>query len=240
MKVLALDTSTQMATVALFDNDILIAQTGIDNPKTHSQKLMPILKNLMDAIGWDMSLIDVIGVGVGAGSFTGVRIAISVAKALAQPFNIPIFPISSLRAMCYSFSMFDGDICPMFDARRMQVYSSVYRCNDGNVNAIIPERCILVEDLLDEIKNSTQVSFAHKMLFMGDGARKFQHEIMDALGDRAVFVPISLMMPMAASIGMAVLSANKEEYKSYHDIEANYLRRPEAEVNWESQYVKSK
>ncbi len=259
MKVLALDTSTQMATVALFDNNILVAQSSIDNPKTHSQKLMPMLQHVMSSIDWSMRDIDLIGVGVGPGSFTGVRIAISVAKALSQPFNIPIVPISSLEAMCYSFDFFDGLICPMFDARRTQVYAGIYRNDKGHVFPIIEEKCILIADLLSQIeknngdnllennnnendicvvgydKQSNKIS--RKILFLGDGARKYQDEIVAKLGEMAVFAPSNLLMPMAASVGLCAIYADEEDYHRYDDIRANYLRRTEAEVNWEKQHA---
>ncbi len=264
-----------MASVSLFDEDVMITQVCIDNFKTHSQKIMPIIQSAMDSIDWSMKDIDLIGVGVGPGSFTGIRIAMSVAKALSQPFDIPIVPVSSLKAMCYEYEYFEGVICPMFDARRTQVYTGVYANVDNLRNwtdksdagthfledsfsqnqfiELLDERCILIDDLLkifcdddgelgyvepdDVVKKLTITN--SKILFMGDGARNFKDQIIDRLGDRAVFAPISMMMPRASAVGIYAIKTSKEGYKSYNDIDANYLRRSEAEVNWEKHNGKS-
>ncbi len=292
MKVLALDTSTQTASVALFDDRVMIAETCINHHKTHSQKLMPILQNLMNSVEWKVKDVNLIAVAVGPGSFTGIRIGISVAKALAQPFNIPIFPVSSLEGMCYSFNNFDGFLCPMFDARRTQVYAGVYKYSDEKVKSIYDESCILIADLLEIIEkdrffeNNIEESFVlnskknfeensgliskenieqnininknidgnlenyftntlnkdsekifndelsnNKILFMGDAAVKFSSQIIESLGDRAVFAPCNLIMPKASAIAMAALYKDKSEYKRYDTIKANYLRLSEAEIN---------
>ena len=130
MRILALDTSSLVASAAILEDDKLLGEMTINHPKTHSQKLMPIIEALCTSLGLKIKDMDLIAVAGGPGSFTGVRIGLSAAKAFAQPFDIPVVMVSSLKGLAYNLPGFDGIICPILDARRGEVYAGLH--TDGS------------------------------------------------------------------------------------------------------------
>jgi tRNA threonylcarbamoyladenosine biosynthesis protein TsaB len=124
MKVLGIDTSSKAASVAIMEDDKLISEYTINNNKTHSQKLMPIIENMFKLNEMSADDIDLISVCVGPGSFTGLRIGVATSKAIAHVRNIPITIVNSLEALAFNMSMTNKTICPMIDAQKNQVYTA--------------------------------------------------------------------------------------------------------------------
>lgn len=231
MKMLAIDTSSLVATVAVMSGEKLLGEYTINSPMTHSQKLMPIIEELLSTLDLSMEDIDIIGVSRGPGSFTGIRIGISTAKGLAHPRNIPIMGVSSLEAMSYNLLYCSHIICPIMDARRNQVYTGIYKWVDHKLETILYEAPLSITELMDNLKKSEE-----KVIFLGDGVEKYKDEIIDALGDRVVFAPKYINMQRASSVAqLAFDKMFKEELKpkSYHDITPVYLRKSEAERQYQ-------
>ena len=153
MLVLGLDTSSSSASVAVGSEEKLLGEIRIDHTKTHSQKLMPIINQLLENLDMDIKDIDLISVSVGPGSFTGVRIGVSAAKGLAQPYDIPMVSISTLYSMGYNLIDISGYICPIFDARRNQVYTSVLKWIDGKLEIVFPEQVIVMDEFIKKLKS---------------------------------------------------------------------------------------
>lgn len=128
MKLIALDSSGLVASVALWENDSLIAEYTVNYKKTHSQTLLPMLDELKKMTELDLNTLDGIAVAAGPGSFTGLRIGSATAKGLGLALNIPIVPVPTVDALAYQFyGAAPGDyICPVMDARREQVYTGIY------------------------------------------------------------------------------------------------------------------
>ena len=132
MKILSIDSCSNVATAALVDDDVLIAQFSLNNKTTHSTKLLPQIEYMMKNAETQFSDIDLFAVTVGPGSFTGQRIGVSTAKALAHAVNKPMVGVSSLMAMAYNIKYTDFLICPIMDARREQVYTATFKWKNNN------------------------------------------------------------------------------------------------------------
>ena len=161
MKILAIEASGLVASVAVTEDDMLKAEFTVNNKLTHSQTLLPMLKEMLHISGESLDDIDAIAVSAGPGSFTGLRIGAATAKGLALAKDIPIIKISSLEALMYELASDSHDvICPIMDARRGQVYCAAWR--DGE--KLIPEKACAIEELLAELEN-----IGRDIVFSGDG-----------------------------------------------------------------------
>ena len=127
MKILALDSSGLVASVAVLEDDALLAEYTMNYKKTHSQTLLPMLDEMAKMIDLDLNTIDAIAVAGGPGSFTGLRIGSATAKGLGLALSIPIIPVPTVDALAYNLYGSDKLICPIMDARRNQVYTGIYR-----------------------------------------------------------------------------------------------------------------
>ena len=168
MKILAISTSSNTATVALLENDNCIQELNICNERTHSEKLMPLIDELLKTNNVTLSDIDLIAVDNGPGSFTGIRIGVSTVKAIAEAKNIPIVACSSLEGLAYNVP--DSNyICSILDARNNQVYAGIF---DENYN-------LVSEYFADDINNLLPIFAKYEnIVFVGDGS-KYINSSMD-------------------------------------------------------------
>ena len=134
MKILAIESSGVVASVAVLENDRILAEYTIDYKKTHSQTLLPMINEIKEMLGLELDSIDAIAVSKGPGSFTGLRIGSATAKGLAMALNKPIIEVPSCEAMCYNAYGFEGVICMIMDARREQAYAGIYSFLDHSAN----------------------------------------------------------------------------------------------------------
>lgn len=157
-KSLIIDAINNNISIAIIVDKKIIVDFKLENNKTHSEELMPMIDIALKFSDLKISDIDKIITTNGPGSFTGIRITLSCIKAISHINKIPIYATSSLRAANYSGRYFDGLVCPIIDARRNQVYAAVYH----NGKEIVEENCYLLNDLLEKIGNQ-------KTIFVGDG-----------------------------------------------------------------------
>lgn len=161
MKILAISTSSNTASVALLEDDKCIQELNICNERTHSEKLMPLIDELLKNNNITLSDIGLIACDNGPGSFTGIRIGVATVKALAEAKNIPVVSCSSLEGLAYNVSGFDY-ICSLIDARNNQVYSAIF---DKNYNLISEYFADDINNLLPTFKNY------ENMVYVGDGSK---------------------------------------------------------------------
>jgi len=152
MKVLGIDTSSNAASIAIMDDTKLIAEYTINTKKTHSQKLMPMIKEMFNECDMKIDDIDLIGVCVGPGSFTGLRIGMATAKAISHVKNIPIVGVNSLESLAYNMSLSKCNIYPIIDAQRNQVYTSKYKWENNKLISINGIGVISIYELIENIK----------------------------------------------------------------------------------------
>ena len=165
MKILALETSATAASVAVCEDEVLIAQSFQRTGLTHSATLMPMLEAMLKNAGLALDEMDLIAVASGPGSFTGLRIGVSAAKGLAWPLNKPCAGVSTLEAMAWQMSGMEGVVCAAMDARRQQVYNALFDMQDGKPIRLTSDRAISLEDLGAELANIKKTQ-----ILVGDGA----------------------------------------------------------------------
>lgn len=232
-RILAIESSSHVASVAIVEGDVLLGEFTLNHPKTHSQKLMPMLESLMSALDLKVADLDAIAVTVGPGSFTGVRIGLATAKALAQPFNLPLIPVSSLKAVAQGFQGFNGYICPIMDARKNEIYAGCYQWQSGILTEVYPERAIEPALFLEELKNLNA-----EIILSGDGLPKYAESFKAELGEKLTISHSAHSRQRAATVA-DLAKASLSEAVSYDAIAAEYLRKSEAETTYEAKHGKA-
>lgn len=232
MIILSLDTTAVTASVALLDGEKVIASSSVHNKLTHSEKILPMIDELLKNSGYTIDDVEVIGVSEGPGSFTGVRIGIATAKGLAYSKGLPIVPVSSLEALAENFrflSEFEGErilLSPSMDARRDELYNALFELDGKGIERITEDRPISCSELEEEIKDREQ-----KLLINGDGAEKlFEYLKGRQVKVTPILAPEILMRQNAVSVGkIAYRKYKNEEYLDASKIAPLYLRTSQAE-----------
>lgn len=228
MKILALDSSGLVATVAILENDILLAEYTVNYKKTHSQTLLPMLEKVKDMVDLDMQSLDAIAVAKGPGSFTGLRIGSATAKGLALALNKPIIEIPTLEGLAYNMYGSPNLICPIMDARREQVYTGLYSFdaeNNYELIEVMGQSAMSVQELIEKLNE-----IGTKVTFLGDGVPVFAETIAELLKVPYSFAPAHMNRQRAGSV--AALAAKyylAGKLVDAKDHEPEYLRLSQAE-----------
>lgn len=226
MIILGIDTTSSAASVALLDDDKLIGEYISNAKLTHLQKLMPMMDHLLSNCEISFQDIEMIGVSKGPGSFTGIRIGVSAAKALAQAGNIPVIGVPTLKALSYNIPLYSGIVCPILDARRHQVYGAAFQWGKGDCNEIIKADAYGMKELTDKLNGFDNI------MFLGDGVPVYKGDITEALGEAATFAPQYIAMQKASSVAqLAFKMAEQGNLQNYYEMKPEYLRKSEAERN---------
>lgn len=228
MKYLTIDTTTKVTTVALAEDGRLIAEGFLHTAKTHSERLIPMLRQIFTASDWTLQELDMIGVVRGPGSFTGIRIGIATAQGLAQVLKLPLIGVVSLDALAWSGLGRTEDIVPILDARKNEWYTARYRWTRGEEKAecLTPPQAIPIDQWLEDLK-----SLERSICFVGDAVTKAKVRILDILGDKAIILPDYMSLPRGAYAVRAVWQRWQETGVG-EQIQPYYIRLSEAEVNW--------
>ena len=214
MLILGIDTSTKICTCSIFDSENgVIAETSLSVKKNHSNIVMPIIDNLFKISDLTINDIDKIAVAIGPGSFTGVRIALGIAKGLAMALNKPLIAVNELDILEAIASGNENEIIPLIDARKERVY---YKYQ----NKYIDDYLINLISNFDKNK---------KYIFVGDGATNYKNILKDNLGDNAIVLPMYNAFPRASIL--CELALNKEEANIY-TLEPEYISKSRAEKNF--------
>lgn len=221
MILLCIDTSGPVAGVAIMQDGILRYEAMVSIALTHSQSILPMVEEAYARCGFSVQETDYFAVTVGPGSFTGVRIGVSTIKGLAHACEKLCIPVNALEAMAEGVRHFSGIICPIQDARAGQVYGAAFE--GGSMMRLLPDEPICLDAYLDKVS-----VYRKKMLFLGDGMPVHKERIEKQLGERALFAPahLSYLRPAAAA-ELAWQRLNTAV--SYLDLQALYLRAPQAE-----------
>ncbi len=243
MKLIGIDSSGLVASVAIMEDDKLVAEYTINNKKTHSQTLLPMLDEIVKAADLDMKEIDAIAIVAGPGSFTGLRIGSATAKGLGLALKKPIVPVSTVDALAYNMYGTDCLVCPIMDARRNQVYTGIYEFVKADVQGdeadkdasaafckyqlkVIKEACAVPVEEITQALNET----GRKVIFLGDGVPVFAEQLKDLMQVSYSFAPAHLALQKAgcvASLGMEKFRNGIFEDAAMHSPE--YLRLSQAE-----------
>lgn len=225
MKTLAIDTSNQAMGVAVCDGDLVLGEITTNMKKNHSVRLMPAVETLLREVQLEATDLDVLAVAHGPGSYTGVRIGVTVAKTLTWSLGIPIVGVSSLEVLAQNGGRFDGEISPLFDARRGQVYTGLYGKKKGHIENVQEDRITMLTDWLDTLKMDTE-----KILFIGQDLDKHKETIANIMGEQACFAEAGEQNPRAGEL--ALLANRQASGQSVHGLVPEYLQLAEAESKW--------
>jgi tRNA threonylcarbamoyladenosine biosynthesis protein TsaB len=232
MRVLAIDTSNLVLSVAVVDENRVLAEMTTNLQKNHSVRLMDCISLLLDETDTSPEQLNGIGVAKGPGSYTGVRIGVAAAKSMAWSLGIPAVGVSSLQAVAMNALGFSGGIIPLFDARRGQVYTGYYQTEGlRSVQEQMGERIVLLRDWLPMIREQAG---GQPLLFLGDDVALHRSVIAETLGEQARFTLPSFNHPRAAHIGFLALERIRDG-GSAHELVPEYLQVAEAEAKWMAQ-----
>lgn len=224
MRILALDSSGLVATVAILEEEQTIAEYTVNYKKTHSQTLLPMLDEIVKMTDFDLDSIDAIAVAGGPGSFTGLRIGSATAKGLGLALGKPLIHIPTVDGMAYNLYGNQGIICPIMDARRNQVYTGLYRFED-TFEVVEEQMAVSVQDLIEKLNVRGE-----KVVFLGDGVPVYQEQLKAGLQVEYKFAPAHVNRQSAAAVGALGLQYLKEgKTESAKDHQPDYLRLSQAE-----------
>lgn len=225
MKILAVDTSSMVASVAILENTTLLAEYSVNNGKTHSQKLMSMIRGLMEDLGLKPRDMDVYAAASGPGSFTGLRIGVTTVKAMAYAAEKPVAGVVTLDGLAYNIAPCDFLLCPMLDARNNQVYTALYKWEKNNQVKVTEYMGIDIKELARLIKGRNQ-----EALFLGDAVDIHRDFLMSELKEKCHFAQGNLNMARASSIGsLAFAKASAGKLEDSFDMVPFYLRKSQAE-----------
>ena len=226
MRLLALDSSGLVASVAVLENDGLLAEYSVNYKKTHSQTLLPMLDEVMRMLGIPKGGLDAIAIAEGPGSFTGLRIGAAAAKGLGLALQIPIIPVETVDALAYNLYDTGGLICPMMDARRAQVYTGIYCFRDHMLQVLRPQKPEAAEEIVQELNY-----MGKPVTVLGDGTDVCREMLKRQLRVPWSVAPAHLQKQRAGAVGalaMERLCGNTEGRKQGIILHPELLTDPDS------------
>lgn len=225
MRVLAVETSSAVISVAVVDEHRLLAEYILNQERNHSMKLMPIVEEVLEESLLALNDIDVFAVAHGPGSFTGLRIGVATVKGLAQALKKPVVGVPTLDGLAFNLAYAQGLICPIMDARRTQVYTSVYRWGENGLKRLEEYLAVSVEKLVELLSK-----WDEPVHFCGDGIFAYRSLIEARMGGKAIFALPTHALQRASSIAwLALERALAGDTQTYWELQPFYLRKSQAE-----------
>ena len=237
MKIIAIDSSGLVASVAIVEDDEVIAEYNVQYKKTHSQTLLPMLDELKKMVDLELQTVDAIAIAKGPGSFTGLRIGSATAKGLGLALEIPIIEIPTLDGLACNLYGTDKIVCPIMDARRNQVYTGLYSYIEERQSeeqeqrfsytlvSILPQCAVSIQEIAEKCNEQQK-----EIIFLGDGVPVFAEQLKDLMKVPYSFAPAHMNRQRAASFAfLALEKLRKGEVVSAADHAPEYLRLSQAE-----------
>ncbi len=224
MKILGIESAALVASVAIVENDSLLAEYSVNHKKTHSQTLLPMIDEIVKMTETDLNTLDAIAISGGPGSFTGLRIGSATAKGLGLALNVPLVHVPTVDAMAYTMYGFEGLICPILDAKRGQVYGGLYHFKN-EFEIVKPQCAIDLKEFIEEIN-----SLGETVVFLGDGVPVGKTIIEENIKVPYSFAPAHVNRQRAAAV--AVLGQqyfNEGKVVAAWEEAPEYLRVSQAE-----------
>lgn len=221
MKILSIETSGKICGISILENKKVLKEISLDNGLTHSETLMPTIRNTFDELNLTINDIDLIVCDKGPGSFTGIRIGVATAKSFSDALNIQTIGVSSLEALCYNVEK-TSVICSLIDAKNENCYWCV--CENIEGKYIIRREFDIgnIEEILTELKN---LKLEYNLTFVGDGAVNYKNKILEAL-PKSNFCDENISPTKLALCGLTHL----KEDENLDELLPMYLRKSQAEI----------
>lgn len=225
MFVLGLETSSQVMALGVADEKKVLGELNLNIGLTHGQQLLPAIVQLLKLVKLQPQQLTGIGVAIGPGSFTGLRIGVATAKAFAQGLSIHICGVPTFQVLASNFVGSEGLICPLFDARRGEVYAAVYRYRNQLVE-LLPAQAVPIDQLVFELKRLNQ-----PILFCGDGAATFESDLLQRLPNLARIAPAEVRQSRGGTVArIALQKILNGQADDLFELKPQYLRKSEAEL----------
>jgi len=222
---LGIETANTPLSIAVIKDGKIVAEMVQNIKLTHSAGAMPAIEEILARIDVKPNDLDAIAVSEGPGSYTGVRIGVTLAKTLAWTLQKPLVGVSSLKALAANAALYNGLVCPIFDARRRNVYTAVYQ--GETLEALVEDHHAHIDDVLVRLKALEQ-----PILFVGTDVDIFWENILQMLGDNAVRAPFSIDLPRATEVIHIATKMELPSVEATHHFVPQYKRIAEAEANW--------
>lgn len=231
MSILAIDTATQVSSVAVASADKLSAELTMQAKLTHSETLMPHIKEVLRMAGVQKEKLEGIAVSIGPGSFTGLRIGLAAAKAMAYALQLPIVGVSTLKALAYHYPVPGVRLVSLLDAQKGNAYRESYEWQAGELKTVQEVEVLPIAEILAECAEA-----GRPVVLLGDvTARRIRGKV--DLPSNVSVAPAHLVMPRAACVAMLGLQELAEGRRdNVMNMEPVYIRRSEAEVLWEKRH----
>lgn len=225
MRILAIDSSSMVATIAVVTDDILTAEYTVNFKKTHSQTLLPMIEEISKMIELDMNTVDAIAIAGGPGSYTGLRIGAATAKGFGLALDIPIINVPTMDAMAYNLFSTNYIVCPMMDARRGQVYTGIYRFDKTEMKIVKAQCIMMIDDLIKELDEMHT-----PVMFLGDGVDVHREKIDANMQTEHEYAPASMNRNKASSLAaLASIYYKEGKVEKAAEHKPEYLRLSQAE-----------
>ena len=222
MKILGVDTSTPIGSIALIDGDNVVAEHTLDIVQAHSSRLMPAIDSVLKWGDITVDALDGCAVGIGPGSFTGIRIGVATVKSICYAVDKPIVGVSTLEAIAYNLRWSNSVICPLLDARRSETYGAIFEGN-RKWQRLSEDLCLPIDAFLDRVKGETDPDCT--ISFLGDGLATYGNVVREDLGERVHLADAIFNVPRGATI--AHLGAQRLQHgnsDNYWTLVPNYVR----------------
>ncbi|MBP3232368.1 MAG: tRNA (adenosine(37)-N6)-threonylcarbamoyltransferase complex dimerization subunit type 1 TsaB [Anaerovibrio sp.] len=231
MPILAMDTATMVSSVAVADEKRLLAELIVENKLTHSETLLPHVEQVLSMAGLNREDISGVAVSIGPGSFTGLRIGLAAAKAIAYGLDIPLIGVPTMEGLAWHYPVPGVVVAGFIDAQKGNVYTAHYKWTGSGFDEIRPIQVLPVTEavaLCEEVQGT--------VVAVGDMVNK-KIAKLDGLPDNLLLPPKHMLMPRGANIAMAGLQRLASGLSdSVMNLEPIYIRRSEAEVLWEKRH----
>lgn len=225
MKLLAIESSGLVASVAIVTEEVLLAEYTVNFKKTHSQTLLPMLNEIVKMVELELSQVDAIAVSAGPGSFTGLRIGSATAKGLGLALDKPVIAVPTVDSLAYNLFGTEGLVCPMMDAKRSQVYTGLYDLSGSRFQVVSSQIVVPVEEIIEKINQ-----LGRNVIYLGDAVPIYRGILEEKTEVDYTFAPLHLSRQRAAAVGaLGVLYYQKNMVQSAEEHQPVYLRLSQAE-----------
>lgn len=225
MRILGIDSSGLVASVAVVEDDRLLAEYTVNYKKTHSQTLLPMLDEIVRMTELDLKTIDAIAVAAGPGSFTGLRIGSATAKGLGLALGTPLIAVPTVEALAYNLWGTDKRICPLMDARRNQVYTGIYAFSGEEMQTLEGQMAVGVEELAQKLNR-----IGREVIFLGDGVPVYRDLLEQCVTVKHSYAPAHLNKQRAGAVAaLGMIYARQGKLQTAAEHQPDYLRLSQAE-----------
>ena len=231
MKILAVETATRCQSVAIIDDEQVLANETHLDCASHASVLIPTIDRLLETLNLSLAQLDGLAVSIGPGSFTGLRVGLSTMIGFRLAIGLPLVTVPTLEAMAWNVKYEDGLICPILRASRDEVYWALFQWKAGQLMRLSEDNHGSIVQLVESIGKKT--------IFLGEGWLLNEANLKQILGERAISGPPEAMQPSAISVAFSSLSSFRARQYAGGQLSPRYVQRAEAEVQWEAKACKA-